>query len=112
MRAESPEEWANHIIKDMIAMNDLGKYSDKAISSDVTVNFLMVESVKDVKVENDILSMKINHGNGKYCTILKFQFIEREGKFFLVFTVPYVEEVFGKKQYFINPWIEKISDCN
>jgi hypothetical protein len=72
----------------------------------------MVESVKDVKIENDIISMKINHGKGKYCTELKFQFIEKEGKFFLVFPKPYKEKLFGKQLKYIDPWIEKITDCN
>ena len=103
------DKWITEIINDMIEMNDLGKYSYEEISSDINVDFIMVESVKDVKIDNGIITMLVNHGTGKYCTELKFKYVENEGEFYLVFGK--TKTILGKERKSINPWIEKNKVC-
>ncbi|WGH76910.1 hypothetical protein P8625_07140 [Tenacibaculum tangerinum] len=97
------DKWIQEIVEEMIEMNDLEKYSEKEIPSDIKVNFIMVESVKDIQIENGIISMLVNHGTGKYCTELKFKYVEKNKKFYLIFDEP--------ERKFINPWIEKNKVC-
>jgi hypothetical protein len=105
------DKWVLEIVEEMIEMNDLEKYSEKEISSDIKVNFIMVESVKDVKIENGIISMLVNHGTGKYCTELKFKYVEKNKNFYLIFDEPKLKTIFGTERKFINPWIEKNKVC-
>ena len=111
-KQEKPiDKWIQEIVDEMIEMNDLGKYSEKEIPTDVEVNFIMVESVKDIKIENGIISMLVNHGTGKYCTELKFKYLEKDKNFYLIFDEPEMETILGTKKKFINPWIEKNKVC-
>ncbi len=105
------DNWVQEIVNEMIEMNDLGKYSEKEISSDINVNFIMVESVKDIKIENGIISMLVNHGTGKYCTELKFKYVEKDKNFYLIFDEPKTKTILGTERKFINPWIEKNKLC-
>ncbi|WP_440121055.1 hypothetical protein [Tenacibaculum sp. Ill] len=105
------DKWIQEIVNEMIEMNDLEKYSEKEIPSDIKVNFIMVESVKDIKIENGIISMLINHGTGKYCTELKFKYVEKDKNFYLIFDEPEMKTILGTERKFINPWIEKNRVC-
>ncbi|MFI1742833.1 hypothetical protein [Thalassobellus sediminis] len=105
------DKWIQEIVDEMIEMNDLGKYSEKEIPSDIKVNFIMVESVKDIKIENGIISMLVNHGTGKYCTELKFKYVEKDKNFYLIFDEPEMKTILGTERKFINPWIEKNKVC-
>ena len=105
------DKWIKEIVDEMIEMNDLEKYSERAIPSDIKINFIMVESVKDIKIENGIISMLVNHGTGKYCTELKFKYVEKDKKFYLIFDEPETKTILGNERTFINPWIEKNKLC-
>lgn len=105
------DKWIQAIIDQMTEMNDLGKYSEKEIPSDIKINVIMVESVKDIKIENGIISMLVNHGIGKYCTELKFKYVEKNKNFYLVFDEPEIKTILGTERKFINPWIEKNKVC-
>ena len=63
--------WVQAIVDDMIEMNDLSKYSDEEIASDVTINFFFVESVKNIRIEGDTINMLISSDGEKYCNELK-----------------------------------------
>jgi len=106
------ENWINEIVNEMIEMNDLRKYSNFEIPSDTKVDFIMVESVKNIKIDNGIITMLVNHGTGKYCTELKFKYVENEGEYYLVFgimtTIAYGG---GIEEKSIKPWIEKNKIC-
>ena len=109
---ETPiDKWIQEIVDEMIEMNDLEKFSEKEITSDIKVNFIMVESVKDIKIENGIISMLVNHGTGKYCTELKFKYVEKDKNFYLIFDKPEMKTILGTERKFINPWIEKNKVC-
>lgn len=108
---QSLEQWLDLIVKDMIEMNDLRKYSHQKIPSDVTINFFMVEAVKDVRIDQNVISMLINHGNGKYCTEIKFKYIQIDDKFYLVFSEPTTESIFGEEKKIVNPWLESKKVC-
>lgn len=103
--------WIDNIVQDMIEMNDLDKYSNKPIASDVSKNFFLVESVKNIEIKDDSFTMLINHGQGTYCTKLKFKYIQKKGQFYLVFPEPNKTIIFGTKRLFVNPWIEKTNIC-
>eukprot|EP01093_Parvamoeba_rugata_P009396 TRINITY_DN2602_c0_g2_i1.p1 TRINITY_DN2602_c0_g2~~TRINITY_DN2602_c0_g2_i1.p1 ORF type:complete len:130 (-),score=18.90 TRINITY_DN2602_c0_g2_i1:108-497(-) len=105
------DKWIQEIIDEMIEMNDLGKYSYEEIPSDINVDFIMVESVKDIKIDNGIITMLVNHGTGKYCTELKFKYVENEKRFYLVFGKTKTKTILGKERKSINPWIEKNKIC-
>ncbi|WP_299124804.1 hypothetical protein [uncultured Tenacibaculum sp.] len=104
-------KWIQEIIDEMIEMNDLEKYSEKEIPSDIKLNFIMVESVKDIKIENGIITMLVNHGTGKFCTELKFKYVEKGKNFYLIFDEPKTKTILGTERKFINPWIEKNKIC-
>jgi len=106
------DKWIQKIVRDMIDMNDLGKYSDKAIPADVTVDFLMVDSVKDIQYDDKQITMLIDHGKGVFCTELKFNYIIRDGKYYLVFSPAHTIKIFGKDKKSIDPWVEKNSKCD
>src|SRR5688572_9353858 len=108
---KSIDKWIQEIVDEMIEMNDLKKYSDKEIPSDIKVNFIMVESVKDIKIENGIISMLVNHGTGKYCTELKFKYVEKDKNFYLIFGEFKTEKILETERKFINPWVEKNKVC-
>lgn len=105
------EKWVQEIVNEMIEMNDLKKYSYKKIASDIQVDFIMVETVKDIKIENGIISMLINHGTGKYCSELKFKYVEKDNNFYLIFDEPKSKKILGTERKFITPWIEKNNIC-
>ena len=105
------DEWVKEIIDEMIEMNDLGKFSHEEIPSDINVDFIMVESVKDIKIDNGIITMLVNHGTGKYCTELKFKYVVNEERFYLVFGKTKTKTILGKERKSINPWIEKNKIC-
>jgi len=105
------EKWVQEIVNEMIEMNNLAKYSNEEIPADIKVNFIMVESVKDIKIDNGIISMFVNHGTGKYCTELKFKYIKKDGIFYLIFDEPKTKTTLGIERKFINPWIEKNKVC-
>ena len=109
---KSVEKWVDKIVDDMIAMDDLRKYSGAEIPADVETNFIMVQSVKDISVEGDVIRMLVNHGKGTYCTELKFKYTTVKGDYFLVFADPETKNVLGKDVRFVNPWIEKNKICN
>ncbi len=109
---KSINKWVQEIINEMIEMNDLRKYSSVEIPSNVNVDFIMVESVKDIKIDNEIISMLVNHGTGKYCTELKFEYVEIEGELYLVFGKTKTKIFLGKKRKSISPWIEKNTICD
>lgn len=106
------DNWIQDIVNDMIEMNELDKYSYEEISSDVNVNFIMVESVKDIAITDNQISMLVNHGKGTYCTKIIFEYIKKNEEFFLVFTKPEAKITLGKERKWVNPWIEKKNICN
>lgn len=106
---KSIDKWIQEIVNEMIEMNDLGKYSYEEIPYDTNVDFIMVESVKDINIDNDIISMLVNHGTSKYCTQLKFKYVEKQGEFYLVFGK--TKTSLGIMRKSINPWIEKNKIC-
>jgi len=106
------DNWIQSFVNDMIEMNDLDRYSEKPISPTIEENFILVESVKDIEIEKDTITMLVNHGKGTYCTKLKFRFLKKEGNYYLVFPKPYKKNILGKEQDFVNPWIEKTNICN
>ena len=108
----SIDNWIQDIVNDMIEMNDLEKYSSKTLSPDLNVNFLMVETVKDIVVTDSIISMLVNHGKGTYCTRLKFEYVEKSGNYYLVFSKPETKITLGKGIQWVNPWIEKKNICD
>ncbi|WP_375559583.1 hypothetical protein ACE193_17860 [Bernardetia sp. OM2101] len=103
--------WIQAIVNDMIEMNDLSKYSDREISSDVTINFFLVESVKDIRIEGDTINMLISSDGQKYCNELKFRYIQKEQKYYLVFAPVNNRVILNKEKKFITPWIEKKNLC-
>ena len=105
------DQWIQKIVGEMIEMNDLGKYSHKEIPTGITVDFVLVASVKDIKIENGIIKMLVNHGTGKYCSELKLRYLEKDGNFYLVFDEPITKTILGKERKFISPWIEKNNLC-
>jgi transaldolase len=103
--------WIQQVVRDMINMNDLGKYSDKAIPSDVTVNLLMVEALKNIKYDDSQITLLVDHGTGKYCTELQFNYLKKNGKYYLGFGTTTSLKVFGKEKKFIDPWVKKSNLC-
>ncbi len=109
---ESPIDiWIQAIVNDMIEMNDISKYSDKEIASDVTINFFLVESVKNSRLEGDTINMLISSDGKKYCTELKFRYTQKEGHYYLTFSPIYNKVILGREKKFINPWIESNKLC-
>ena len=104
--------WIQEIVNDMIEMNDLPSYSHEEIPSNIKLNVIMVETVKEIKIENDVISMLVDHGTGKYCSLLKFKYIKQDQGYFLVFDAPKTKTIMGAEYQIINPWIEKTSLCN
>ncbi|WP_178987719.1 hypothetical protein [Winogradskyella schleiferi] len=109
---KSVENWVQDIVADMIEMNDLDRYSSEELSPDVNVNFILVESVKDIDIKGSTITMLVNHGKGTYCTKLTFNYIEKNGNFHLVFSKPETKITLGKETTWITPWIAKTNICN
>ena len=103
--------WVQEIIETMIDFEDLSAYSDQEIPEDVEVNLLWVEAVKDVKIEDGIISMLVAHKEDTYCSQLKFKYIEKNGEFFLSFGETSVTKVLSSEKTFIDPWIEHKKLC-
>ena len=109
---KSIDNWIQDVVSDMIEMNDLVKYSSIEISPNISVNFIMVESVKDITVNDSIISMLVNHGKGTYCTQIKFEYVKKDGDFYLVFAKPETKITLGQERRWVKPWIEKKNICN
>lgn len=109
---KSINNWVQEIVTDMIEMNDLDRYSSEELSPDTNVNFILVESVKDINILKSTFSMLVNHGKGTYCTKLIFKYIEKNGKFYLVFSKPDTKINLGKERKWITPWTDKIKICD
>ncbi len=109
---KSIDNWIKEIVNDMIEMNDLDKYSAEEISPDFSVNFIIVESVKDIFITDNKISMLVNHGKGTYCTEITFLYLKKKGNFYLVFTKPETKITLGKERKWVNPWIDKKNICN
>lgn len=103
--------WVQAIVDDMIEMNDLSKYSDEEIASDVTINFFFVESVKNIRIEGDTINMLISSDGEKYCNELKFRYIQKEGQYYLKFASIYNKVILDREKKFVNPWIEANKLC-
>ena len=108
---KSIDKWIEEIINEMIEMNDLRKYSSEEIPPDVNVDFIMMESIQDLKIGNGIISMLVDHGTGKHCTELKFKYMEKEGEYYLNFGKTKMRTILGKERKSINPWVEKNRIC-
>jgi hypothetical protein len=108
----SLNNWIQSFVKDMKEMNDLEKYSSKPISPAVDINFLLVESVKDITVNKDSFTLLVNHGNGTYCTQLTFKYTSIDGQYYLIFSEVHKKVILSRENLFINPWTEKINICN
>jgi hypothetical protein len=106
------EKWVQKIVQDMIEMEDLRKYSDREIPMDINLDLIMVESIKHLGIEGQIISMLVNHGAGNFCTELKFRYMEKDGEFYLVFDEPISSTILGKEHRIIKPWIEKNRICD
>ncbi|WP_298903132.1 hypothetical protein [uncultured Psychroserpens sp.] len=106
------DTWIQSIVDDMIAFNDLDKYSLKSFPSDVKTNAFLVESVKDIAVKDDVISMLLNHGKGTYCTQIKFRYIKKQGSFYLVFPEPKKAKMNTKEYLIVDPWIEHTKICD
>ncbi|WP_298759023.1 hypothetical protein [uncultured Psychroserpens sp.] len=104
--------WIKEVINDLVELNDLDKYSNRAVSPNIEVNFVLVQSTKDIIIKDDIITMLINNGKGTYCTQLKFRYTQKDGQFYLVFPEPYKTTILGQERLFINPWIEKTNICD
>ncbi|MTE28277.1 hypothetical protein [Winogradskyella ouciana] len=108
----SIEDWVQNIVNDMIEMNDLDIYSSEELSPEYSVNFIMVESVKDITITDNKISMLVNHGKGTYCTKITLQYLKRDDGFYLVFSEPRTNMTLGKERKWIDPWIEKVNICD
>ncbi|WP_298894607.1 hypothetical protein [uncultured Psychroserpens sp.] len=108
---QSLDDWIKAVVNDMVELNDLDKYSDRSISSDIEINFILVQSTKDITIKDDSITMLINNGKGTYCTQLKFRYTQKDGQFYLVFPEPYKTTILGQERLFVNPWIEKTNIC-
>jgi hypothetical protein len=110
--AQTPaDKWINAIIEDMKQMNSLAAYSSVELPEDATVNFLMVEEVKDITVTEDRFTMLINSGNGKFCNKVTFHYLKKDDNYYLVFAAPQFTEIFGKQKLFVDPWMEVEKLC-
>ena len=109
---KSIDQWIQKIVNDMIEMNDLRSYSHEEIPLNIKLNAILVEAVKDIKIENGTISMLVDHGTGKYCSFLRFKYLEKDNQYFLVFDSPRTKTIMGTEYEIINPWIEKNSLCN
>jgi Fe-S cluster assembly iron-binding protein IscA len=110
--AQTPvNKWIKNIVEDMKQMNSLAPYSSVELPEDATVNFFMVEEVKDITVTEDRFTMLINSGNGKYCNKVTFQYIKKDDSYYLVFAEPQFSEIFGKQKLFVDPWVEVEKLC-
>jgi len=106
------ETWVQEIVEDMIQLNDLRKYSHKEIPPEITVNFMLVEAVKDVNIANGLITMRVDHGTGKYCSALTFRYVKKDGTYYLVFDVPTLSSILGTERKFVNPWVAKKKVCS
>lgn len=109
---ERLDSWIKEIVNDMIEMNDLEKYSSEELSPDLNVNFIFVESVKNISINDTIITFLINHGKGNYCTKLTFEYLEKNENYYLVFATPKTKTTFGKETQWVTPWIKKENICN
>jgi len=108
---QSVDELKTKLVQDLKEYNDLRLYSHKAIPNEVSVNLIWVEEVKNLKVKGNTISMLVDHGKGKFCTSVSFEFTQVDGKYYLVFPEPYESELLGKDKTWVNPWVEKNTDC-
>lgn len=109
---ESIDNWIQAIVEDMVEMNDLDKYSSKQLSQVLHVDFIMVESVKNVAIKGNNISMMVNHGRGTFCTKLTFKYVEKSGNYYLVFSEPETKITLGKERQWVTPWIKKENVCD
>ena len=101
------KNWFQNVINDMIEMNDLSKYSHKEIN--YKLDFIMVESIKELEVNGNEITMLVNHGAGKFCTKITFQYLEKNNSYYLVFQKPRKSKVL--KTSLITPWTKRINNC-
>ena len=106
------DTWIQNIVDDMIAFNDLDRYSLKKFPSDVKINAFLVESVKDITIKDDVISMLLNHGKGTYCTQIKFRYIKKQDAFYLVFPEPRKAKMHNRTYLIVDPWIEHTKVCD
>ncbi|WP_299224703.1 hypothetical protein [uncultured Psychroserpens sp.] len=107
------DKWVQSVIDDLVEMNDLEKYSNVEIPSDVNINFIAIESVKDVTIVDDTINMLVDHGKGKYCTKLTFKYIEKNNRFYLKFSevITRMTPLDTERKY-INPWVSRSKVCD
>ncbi len=111
MAQNSPEKWVKTIIKDMKQAESLSKYASADIPSHVSVNFVLVDRTKDLEINENSFSFVVDHGNGKFCSKMIFEYVKQDGEYKLVFAEPHASTIFGKEKWFANPWKEKIRLC-
>ncbi len=107
----SPEKWVKSIIKDMKNVEDLDKYASVDLPSHVSTNVVLVDRTKDLEVNENTFSFVVDHGNGKFCSKMVFEYVKQDGEYKLVFAEPHASTIFGKEKWFANPWKEKIRLC-
>lgn len=106
------EIWIDKWVEGMKNFKYLREYSHETIPPEISVHKSVIDEVKDLTIENDIIRMLVNSSPGAFCRELKFKYIEPNGEFYLVFGEPEVITLAGKHATFVPPWIEDNRICD
>ncbi|MFZ6053296.1 hypothetical protein [Halocola ammonii] len=108
---DAKEQFVSQVCESLINMEGLSRYSNRTIADDVTVNSVLADKVKVDEISENTFSISVDHGKGKFCTVLKFEYTKVDDSYYLVFPPVRSEEVFGSETKFVDPWTQRESDC-
>ena len=99
-------KWIVKVVKDMIDLKPLEKYSSVPVPNGVVVNFFMAQTADEIHVIGDTISMRTNN-----CCVVKFLYTKKEGEYYLVFQPVRKSHGLGRDYLVVDPWVDRKCAC-